>query len=665
MKKTAAVAILTALMLVTPAVAETSNSTGFQIVTVEGEDASKVNEIKIGYRDGIEVGLENADYENAKFVAYLDGQEMFMGDDEEISIRPDYKLSTGKQELRIERQSRREEDVSRTTMIDIREIDRERDDETNVDSEDMETVNGSDSEDFAIATVKGQDADQVNGLDVEVGENVDIGLEGAEFEEDKLRAFIDGTEMHVEEGGVTMVRDIKNVGKGQHELKLQYYYEGEGTLNASTQIDIKDIEEDRDLSRSEPGDFKIESIAGQEADRVNDLELSEGDRIDFELDGIDRGKYRFEAFIDGIELPAPEDGIVLTSKVGDLEEGSYTLRIASIFDDEEATDAETEVEVTDVETREEKRMPDELDTELYDPDFNPDVEGQKVERNDGSIVITATEESLSSDDKVVVGDSIEDLTEVKLRYKRGAGGLGGGVKLKIEKEDPSSVENEDMEVYSVLELSGQNLELIGPVLKFAVENEWADQYGFDEAARERGGSRGSKAEIAFYDVEEDWQRMGAYIRDTTSTHSIYHLQPFRLDEDMSLESKTNTIAIGGNPEGGLVYAVSPQGQCESFKSEEEIPSGYEVIEKSCIEREELSREKEQLRGRINDLMEDIKGNEDRGSEEHVERLQNATDELEKGNIDRAEQIYEEVQKETAKSFLRGFIIKVVQDILPF
>ncbi|MCJ7479143.1 MAG: hypothetical protein MUP63_03115 [Candidatus Nanohaloarchaeota archaeon QJJ-7] len=626
---------------------------GFEIDTVEGEDADQVNMIELEDRMSIEVGLRNASYENAKFMAYLDGQEMFMGDDEEITIKPEYDISEGEHELRIERQSRREEDISRTTMVEVSK--------TGSGSSDEET---QDNVDFKIKSIDGEDAGQMNKLDVKVGERVDVGLEGADFEDSKFTAYIDGTELHVEDEGIVMVSDIKNVGTGQHELELEYYHAGEGTSTATTQVEIVDIEDRRPDRGSDPEEFEIDSVAGEDSDQVNEIELSEGDRLDIELEEMDLGERRFKAYIDGHEFPIDEDGMVVTSETGKLDEGEHTLRVAIVIDGEPATEDETEIEITDIETRGDRRQPEVLDSELYDEDFSPDVDGIDVDRGNGEITVTVTEESLeNSDGEVVVGDSIEAITKLQINFRRGLGGHGGAARLKIEEKDPDTVDNEDIEVYSVLELSGKNLELMAPDIRYAVEDGWADEHGFDEAIRERGGGR-QNTEIGFYDVEEDWKRFDTFLRDTTPTHSIYSLNPRRIDQDFNLESETNMVAIGGNPEGGLIYAEGPQGQCESFTSEGEIPSGWNELDVSCVEMEEMQRKKERLSDNIDSLEEDIK-EKDAGDEQHIERLEEARNELDKGNIDEAERIYEEVQGEVQKGFLRSFIIQTVVDAFPF
>lgn len=646
-------------------VAAQAGDADFEIETVNGQDADQVNQIEIGYRDGIEVGLSGANYENAKFVAFMDGHEMFMGDDEEISIRPEYDLSEGEQELRIERQSRREEDVSKSTKVDIASIDRERDDDSGDSTDDTsETTDGE----FEIASIAGEDASKVNDLDVRVGERVDIELEGVDFKESKFLAYIDGKEMHVDEDGIVMVADIKKVGTGQHELKMKYLPRGTSTDSTKINIvDIEDREEDRETGRSEPGEFEIDSIAGKDADQVNELKLSEGEPLEIELDEVNPGETHLNAFIDGEEFPVDEDGVMVTSKIRDLEKGKQTLRIASIFEGEEATDAETEIEVTGIETREERRSsekrPEEPDSDLYDEAFSPDVDGMEVERGDGEITVTVTEEGLSNDGgEVVVGDSIEDLTKLNLNFARGMGGKGAA-RLKIEEKDTDSVQTGDVEVNAVLKLSGKNLELLAPTLRYAVENDWADKHGFDEAIRERGGGR-ENTEIGFYDVD-DWKRFDTRLRDSTDTHSIYSLAPRRIDQELSLESKENTIAIGGNPEGGMNYAEGPQGQCQSFENKEAVPPGWTTIEKTCAEMKQIQREREQLRGSINQLKDDLKSEEDRGDQEDIEDLNKALNETENGNLDQAENTYEEVQDRTAKGFLRGFIIQTVKDVFPF
>ena len=471
--------------------------------------------------------------------------------------------------------------------------------------------------------------------------------------------------MKVDEDGVVMIPEIREMGTGEYELKLMYYGGGEGHSNASTQINIENIEDTRNFSRSPPGEFTIESINGEDADQANKIQLSEGDQLEFELDGIDSGKYRFNAYIDGVEFPVSDEGIEITTDVEEVEEGQHTLRMASTFEDGEATDAETEVEITGIETREDRRKPDELDTELYDEDFDPDVDGMEVERGDGELTVTATGEALGSDGgEVVVGESIEDLTWLKINYARGVGGYGDAARLKIEEREPSSVGNSDGEIYAVLELSGKNLELLEPAIRYAVENEWADEHGFDKIIRDKGGGP-EKTEIGFYDVEDDWKRFDTRLHDSTETHSIYILQPKASDQELSLESKENTIVIGGNLEGGMTYAEGPQGQCESFESSAEVPSGWTIVEKTCAEMKRIQREREQLRDNINDLKEDLKSDEDRGEEADLEKLNNSLGELEKGNLDEAEKMYEEVQDKTAKGFLREFIIETVMNYFPF
>lgn len=646
------VVLAVSILLSFSAAAQTDGKLDFQIDTVSGEDANQINQVEIGDRGGIEVGLSNANYTDAKFMAFLDGQEMFMGDDEEITMKPEYEISEGEHELRIERQSRRDEDVSRTTQVEVIHVEGQEDTtSTNVD--------------FEIDKIAGQDASKVNDLDVRVGERIDLEIKGAEFDESSFTAHIDSTELHVDEDGLVMVSDIKNVGTGQHELELEYYHSG-GTSKASTQINIVNIEDTRTDDRSAPDEFSIKSVAGEDADQTNKLKLFERETLKVELDGMDLGRTRLKAFIDGKEFPMDEQGIRMTSEIAEVKEGEHELRIVSIFEGEEATDASTDIEVTEIETREDRRMPDELDTELFDKDFNPDIDGMDVERGDGSITFTVASEELGGDGgEVIVGNTIEDLTKLQMNYRNAPGIRDAGAKLTVEEKDVNSVQNEDIEVYAVLELSGQNLEILAPTLKFAVANKWADEHDFDNTVREIGNSRGEATEIAFYDVEEDWQRLDATMRQTTGTHSIYELHPRGIDQEFNLESKTNTIVIGGNTEGGITYAEGPQGQCQSFGPEEEVPPGWTEVDKSCTELKQLQREREQLRGSINNLKEDLQENEDRGSQEDIEKLDSAIEELDKGNVEEAEKMYNEVQDKTAKNFLRNFIIQTVKDVFPF
>lgn len=645
------VLIASFLMVSTASAQETPE---FEIETVNGESADQVNEVDLGSSNSIEVGLSGADYENAKFVAYLEGEELLMGDDEEISIRPEHEINEGEQELRVVRQSRREEDISRATIIDI----------TDSGEEDEEKQNETSVGDFEISEVAGEDASKVNSLEVKVGERVDIGLEGADFEQHRFNAFIDGEEVHVDEEGLVISSDIKEIGEGRHELELKYYYRGEGTSRASTQINIEDIEDRRKDDLSTPGEFEIEKLDGEDAGQINEIELVEGDSIDIELKSIDKAEHHFKAFIDGVEFPITDRGLEVTSKISEIEEGRQTLRVASTFRGEEKTDAETQIEVANIESRDERRQPDRLDSELYDENFNPDIEGMKVDRGEGEITITATKESLGSDDaEVVVGDSIEDLTKIELNYARGLGGQGNAVRLKIEEENSGSLES-DVKVYGALKVSGKNLELVAPTMQYAVTNKWADKHGFDEAVRSRGGSR-ENTEIGFYDVEYNWTRFDTRLYDSTETHSIYILQPRTVDQEFSLESRENTIAIGGNPEGGVTYAEGPQGQCESFENSEAVPPGWTELDITCTEIQDIQREKEQLRDRITDLKEDLKTNKGRGEQEDIKKLNNSLEKLEEGDIDEAEKMYEEVQDKTAKSFLRDFIIKTVKDVFPF
>ncbi len=321
--------------------------------------------------------------------------------------------------------------------------------------------------------------------------------------------------------------------------------------------------------------------------------------------------------------------------------------------------------MTEVETRRDKRRPEELDSELYDEDFDPEIDGMEVERGDGELTVTATGEALEGDSgEITVGDSIEDLTKLRMNFRRDLGGQGDAARLKIEEKEPESVSNSEVEVYAALQLSGKNLELLAPTLHYAVKDEWADEYDFDESIRERGGGR-QNTEIGFYDVEQDWKRFDAKLRDSTQTHSIYRLTPRRIDQEFGLESNTNTIAIGGNPDGGMTYAEGPQGQCESFTTPEEVPPGWNTIDKTCAEIEQLNREREQLRSSINNLKDELESDEDRGEQADLEKLNNSLEELEKGNLDEAEEMYEEVQDKTARGFLRGFIIQTVKDYFPF
>ena len=101
-------------------------------------------------------------------------------------------------------------------------------------------------------------------------------------------------------------------------------------------------------AQSSPPPFEIETINGESADQVNQVEFHDDAPLTIELDGVDVSEYRFNVTIGGYDYWLfPDDDGVLEARRENPSEGQYTLTMTIIHRGEEATSAETEIEITD------------------------------------------------------------------------------------------------------------------------------------------------------------------------------------------------------------------------------------------------------------------------------------------------------------------------------
>lgn len=226
---------------------------------------------------------------------------------------------------------------------------------------------------FEIATVNGKDADQVNEIEFHRGSTPSVQLDGADLAESQYRVAIDGTEHFVDpDGEISIAGDLPK--EGVQTLEVIRYERGSPGYTVETEVEITDTEWEPDGPDfgSEPDDFEIATVNGEDAGQVNDIEFHHDATVELELDGVDAGDHLFEIEIDGTDHLLAEDGTI-SYQTALPDEGKHTLTVTKQFRGDPATSAETQVEVTDSDWEPEIPDPD-------DRDFGSDDADQDMDR---------------------------------------------------------------------------------------------------------------------------------------------------------------------------------------------------------------------------------------------------------------------------------------------
>ena len=461
---------------------------------------------------------------------------------------------------------------------------------------------------------------------------------------------------------VQYTRDEEIVKEGEIEVVEEF----------SRDADRPDREDDRDDMRGT--EIEIESVNGQEFSDLEELDLTEGLTFEFanadELSsvvGIELGDASYGITPDNIEdtYEIPGD-----RRFSNVEEGEKTLKIEQ---DRVGLEMETDVEVVGTYARDHDTSPenirdrdtsDELEDTGFDQDYNPGFEGFNVDRRDDGIDVELGKDYLEEDESLTIGESVESLTEATFRPNRAGGSvIYTDVRVSINEKDPETVDS-DFEIYDAIEVEGDNIELLILPMEFAVSDDWADEHEFDVSFRQ-DRYRGENTEVnLFYEDGDGWESIDGRITDSTNGYTVYSFRPDG-DEYVLDTDQTTTFFVGADPDQDRKYAVSPQGQCEVFGEDEDLPHGYEEIDQTCAEYQEKQREIDRLHDRIDDTEEALLDGDFEDEEEMLERLEEAREELNKGNVDEAEELYEEVSEVVHIGFLRELIREVVEELVPF
>ncbi len=318
-----------------------------EIVSLNGENPDQINELEIS-REPISLELEGVDDFDRPPSIEIGGESLTRIEEPETELRPrtDSEVSEGEQTLEIILDYMGDERVLAETQVDVTKVDLDDDDEDRPDSPVY------DPEDVEISKINGEDADQVNELDLTAGDTFSIELEGLEEMEVPLNVEIDGKTISMMEKPDEDIRPRSDadVSEGEHSLELLWESRGESYKIGETEVDVTEVDLQRGLGPDvEPEDVVFDTLDGEEAQEVNELEVRYNSEFDVELEGIDVTEYNLQVELDGelIGVMREEDFFRPRTDSG-ISEGEKTLSI--VHEEEEKTVlAETEVDIVDVE----------------------------------------------------------------------------------------------------------------------------------------------------------------------------------------------------------------------------------------------------------------------------------------------------------------------------
>ncbi len=266
-----------------------------------------------------------------------------------------------------------------------------------------------------------------------------------------------------------------------------------------------------------------------------------------------------------------------------------------------------------------------------EPVFDPDVEGFEVDYHDSGAEITVSGEELRERPGVLLGESISAWHEVTVQPARDTRDRGGVV-VELEEETDYDLPD-DLVVYSVVEVSGENLDVIELYIDADVSSAWVSSNDLFITRRH--------ADVSFYRIEGgDWNRIDSDIRRGSKEH--LDLRTDR-EADTSVEDG-EMIAIAGDPEGlehGR-FAAGPDGSCEELEEDDPIPPGWEEIPVSC----DIHQEKERSEDRILDELDRLERRTDLSEDEVQEMRVDVQNHLEDYEVAEARNIVEsyEIQR---------------------
>lgn len=218
----------------------------------------------------------------------------------------------------------------------------------------------SDPPEFEIETINGEPAEQVNEVEFHDDAPLVIELDGADVSEHRFNVSIGAYDYQLfpdDEGKLNASRE--NPPEGQYTMTMTLVHWGEETTSAETEIEITDAGDRRDGDldeKLESSEFAIETINGESAEQVNEVEFHREAPITIGLDDVNVSKRRFNVSIGEQEYYLfPDDEGEIRAHRKHPTEGQYTMTVTLVHRGEPSTSAETEIEITDAGDR---RSPD-------------------------------------------------------------------------------------------------------------------------------------------------------------------------------------------------------------------------------------------------------------------------------------------------------------------
>ncbi|PSG98780.1 MAG: hypothetical protein BRC29_01475 [Nanohaloarchaea archaeon SW_7_43_1] len=299
-----------------------------------------------------------------------------------------------------------------------------------------------------------------------------------------------------------------------------------------------------------------------------------------------------------------------------------------------------------------------------------DAEGLEVDYESDSLTASVSAEKLDDNPEFRAGTSLKGLNQIELEGRN----VAGGTELMMQQQDTSNYEDTDLIPYSVIDITGNNIEGLELRMSADLPENWLMDNDLLVSSKE--------AYVSFYTVEGDeWKRLPVRTGNS-GIDNYYRIESESEFEESSYSLKGDTtIAIAGDPDGIDLgkFAVNPQGECERLEDDEPIPAGWEEIEVTCytyksIDRVERNLDRtaqdlnktrygEEIEEARNYLEEDrpgparIKLEQLQGAEE-VSQMKDQLKEIE-DDLDRAEESGAEVDE------LREDILEIREDIEAF
>lgn len=243
-----------------------------------------------------------------------------------------------------------------------------------------------DPDKIKLVSLNNKDTDQVNEIEISYRDPFSFELDGLDSFPRPLRVEIGGVLVSLieEDDAEIRPRSDCDVSEGKQTLKIVLEDRDQRSVLAQTQVDVTEVnldrEEEDDSRDFDPDNVDISSVNGQDADRVNDIEVVWNKDIELDVDGIDNVDGFLHVQIDGVRIAtiSAENETFRPYQNRDVSKGQQTLKLIRKRH-ERFVVSQTEVNVINVDLSED---------DVGELDFNPDnveiasVNGQSPSRAD-------------------------------------------------------------------------------------------------------------------------------------------------------------------------------------------------------------------------------------------------------------------------------------------